>query len=71
MQEIMGWQWHQLLLVLLRKKYGDTTVKELQDLENCQHKLSHHRNHLVYLVAIEQASWHLQRWGSLQPTNDL
>ena len=34
----------------LHKEYGDTTVKELRDLENCQRKLSRHRNHLVYML---------------------
>ncbi|XP_072033096.1 uncharacterized protein [Amphiura filiformis] len=32
----------------VRQSYGQSTVKHLRDLENCEKKIQRHRNHLVY-----------------------
>ncbi|XP_072041057.1 uncharacterized protein [Amphiura filiformis] len=32
----------------VRQSYGQSTVKQLRDLENCEKKVQRHRNHLVY-----------------------
>ena len=56
----------------LREEFGDSTVKELRTLEDCQRKLARHRNHLVYTLRYpERTQLHEQRWRGVQLTDSL
>ena len=44
------------LFTNVRQNYGQTTVKHLRDLENCEKKIQRHRNHLVYTLRCRDLS---------------